>query len=187
MRTIALLTVPLMLSLAACGSGKQQGMVAYQGAPPYSAAQKAKDGRTIRTYCPNCKQPLDFGSERCGQKPCKELRIGWKESYTCWSCDGSGRCQACVMREQRDGKCSNCKGTGILTFQGKTPDCPDCKGKKTCAICDGSMKCDYCTGGKVTAEQIKARAAKSGASEDEPATSKPETAPESAPAAPQEK
>ena len=78
MKTITLLSVPLMLSLAACGSGKQSGMVVYRGAPPYSAAQKAKDSRQIKTFCPNCKLPLDYGSDRCSQKPCKELKIGWK-------------------------------------------------------------------------------------------------------------
>jgi hypothetical protein len=178
----ALWIVPMVLTLAACGSGKQQGTVTYKGAPPYSAAQKANDKRTIKTYCPKCKSPLDFGSPKCTQKPCKELQISWRESYTCWTCDGSGRCQACIMREQRDGKCSNCKGTGILTFQGKTPECPDCKGKGTCAVCNGTQKCDYCEGGKVPAELVKKRAVSSGASTEEDEPKKAEPAPAPAPA-----
>jgi hypothetical protein len=183
MKKTSALWIPLVLALAACGSGKQQGTVAYRGTPPYSAAQKAKDNRTIQTFCPKCKQPLDFGSERCSQKVCKELRVGWRESYTCWTCDGSGRCQACVMREQRDGKCSNCKGSGILTFQGRTPECPDCKGKGTCALCGGTQKCDYCEGGgKVSADLVKQRAKRAG-TEDEPApTPKPEPAAPAPPA-----
>jgi hypothetical protein len=181
---IAALSALLLPALAACGSGKQQGTVHYRGTPPYSAAQKARDGRTLQTFCPKCELPLAFGEERCPQKPCKEIRIGWKEKYTCWTCDGSGRCQACLMREQKDGKCSNCQGTGILTFQGKTPECPDCKGKGKCAVCDGSQKCDYCEGGKVAAEVVKQRSAKAGAAVEEPADAPKPKGESAAPPAP---
>ena len=80
------------------------------------------------------------------------------------------------MLEQQDGKCFDCAGTGIKTYAGKTPECPNCKGKKVCPICEGSKKCDYCKGeGKLDDATVSALAGKSGPkSETEEAPKTPE-------------
>ena len=170
MKLVRLLAIPAALSaLAACGSGRPDGLVIYRGTAPTTALVKAKDNRTIQTFCPGCKNPIEFGAARCTVKRC-ETQIGWKNKYACWSCTGTGLCTACVHMGQADGKCFNCKGSGILTYQGKTPDCPNCAGKKVCPICEGSKNCDLCKGEKtVPAEVVKAKAARAGGSGEEAA------------------
>jgi hypothetical protein len=100
-------------------------------------------------------------------------QIKWADSYTCGSCQGSGRCTACRLLEQKDGKCFNCSGAGVKVFQGKSPACPNCKGEKSCPICKGSQKCDLCQGtGKVGKDAVKAMVPK-GESEEESAAPAP--------------
>lgn len=146
-------------SLAACGGGKQEGLVSFKGQNPNTSLQK--DTRSVSTHCPGCLRPLEVGTERCTDKKVCDTRIVWKDAYRCPSCQGNGVCSACVMMEQLpDGKCFNCKGTGNLVYYGKAPVCASCKGEKGCPICKGSKKCDYCSGaGKIPAETVKARAA----------------------------
>jgi len=165
-------------SLAACGGGKQEGLVSFKGQNPNTSLQK--DTRSVSTHCPGCLDPIEIGTERCPKKKTCDTRIFWreKEGYRCPSCQGNGVCAACVMMEQLpDGKCFNCKGTGNLVYYGKAPVCASCKGEKGCPVCKGSKKCDYCSGaGKVTAEAVKAKAAasmKAGKAEDD-APAKPE-------------
>ncbi len=170
-------------SLAACGGGRQEGVVSFKGQNPNTSLQK--DNRSVSTHCPGCLDPIEIGTERCPKKKTCDTRIFWreKEGYRCPSCQGNGVCGACVMMEQLpDGKCFNCKGTGNLIYFGKAPECASCKGKGACPICKGSKKCDYCAGaGKIPAEEVKTRAAafmkKSGESEEE-APAKTEAAPE---------
>ena len=166
MRLITALALPLVLSLAACGAGKPEGVVRFTGLAPNTAAQKAKDNRAVRTTCPNplCMNPIAFGATKCNVKNCETV-MSWdakKEGYGCPSCNSSGVCSACVLLEQNDGKCFDCAGTGSKVYLGKSPDCPNCKGKKMCPICEGSRKCDYCKGaGKLDAETVKALVEKS--------------------------
>lgn len=145
MRLTAALALPLILSLAACGGGKPKGVVRFTGLAPNSAAQKAKDNRTLTVSCPTCMKPVPFAAEKCpNRKECPKLI--WDKSFTCPSCNGSGGCSGCALMEQKDGNCPNCAGSGIKTYAGKTPECSNCKGKKLCPVCDGSKKCDYCKG-----------------------------------------
>jgi hypothetical protein len=146
-------------ALAACGGGRQEGVVSFKGQNPNTSLQK--DNRSVSTHCPGCLKPIEAGTERCPDKKFCDTRIYWKESYRCPSCQGSTACQACVMMEQLpDGKCFNCKGTGNLIYFGKAPECASCKGKGACPICKGSKRCDYCQGaGKISQDEVKSRAA----------------------------
>ena len=175
MKLVRLLAIPAALAaLAACGSGRPDGLVIFRGTPPTTALAKAKDNRTLKTYCPGCKAEIAFGTERCGDKRC-QTQIQWKNKYPCWNCTGTGQCMAFVHMGQADGMCFNCKGSGILTFKGKTPDCPNCAGKKVCPVCEKSQKCDLCKGEKfVSAEVVKSKASRAAESgEEEPKTAAP--------------
>ena len=145
--------------LAACGGGKQEGDVRFLGTMPVTAGQK--DNRKVETYCPGCKEPLAIDTARHTEnKKCK-IDINWSGNYRCPSCRGTGDCAACTAMEQANGDCYNCKGLGVLIFQGQSPDCPNCKGAKKCPICKGTTKCTDCGGSKMISKEIvKARAAK---------------------------
>ena len=182
MRLTAALAPILILSLAACGGGKPKGVVNFIGLPPNSAAQKAKDPRAVIVTCPGpcykkdgSKDPIPFGAVSCGIKNCVE-KLAWDKSFTCPSCNGGGSCSACRLLEQHDGKCFDCAGTGIKTYAGKTPECPNCKGKKVCPICEGSKKCDYCKGeGKLDDAAVQALTNKSAAKPESDEDAKPKT------------
>ncbi|HVR85125.1 MAG TPA: hypothetical protein VMU54_12490 [Planctomycetota bacterium] len=147
-----------VLALAACGVGKQEGEVRFSGFAPVNS--KDKDVREVRTFCPGCGEPIAVDTARCPNKRCK-TEMSWRADYRCPSCKGSGYCSACSEMEQAKGDCYNCKGQGVLIFQGQSPECPNCKGTKKCPICKGSMKCDFCDGtGKVAKDIVKAKSAK---------------------------
>ncbi len=156
-----------VLVLAACGAGKQEGEVRFTGFAPVTS--KDKDVREVRTFCPNCGEPIPVDKARCENKRCK-AEMTWAKEYRCPSCKGSGTCAACVEMEQTKGECYNCRGQGVLIYQGQSPECPNCKGTKKCPICKGSMKCDYCDGsGKIAKDVVKAKSAKfSGGGDDLP-------------------
>ncbi len=160
MRLTAALAIPLLLSLAACGGGKPKGVVKFSGLAPNTTAQKGKDNRAVATSCPNCRNTLAFGTTKCGVKNCETV-LTWEKSYPCPSCQATGTCSACTLLEQQDGKCFDCAGNGVKTYAGKSPECPNCKGKKVCPICDGSKKCEYCKGeGKLDDATVQGLAAK---------------------------
>ncbi len=145
--------------MGACGRG-QDGVVRMRGFTPNSGLQK--DTREIFTYCPSCNIQIEAGTERCQGKRCNS-RIDWDEKYPCSYCGATGKCRACFLMEKDGGKCFNCKGAGFLTYQGRTPQCPDCKGSKVCTVCKGSQKCDYCGGESAIALSVlKERARKPG-------------------------
>jgi hypothetical protein len=147
-----------VLALAACGVGKQEGEVRFSGFAPVNS--KDKDVREVRTFCPGCGEPIAVDTARCPNKKCK-TEMSWRADYRCPSCKGSGVCGACSEMEQAKGDCYNCKGQGVLFFQGQSPDCPNCKGTKKCPICKGTMRCDYCEGtGKVAKDVVKTKSAK---------------------------
>jgi hypothetical protein len=144
--------------LAACGGGTRDGDVRFLGSLPLTSGQK--DTRAVQTLCPGCHTAIEVGKTRCEEKKCKAY-MKWSEKYDCPSCRGSGTCPACTMMEQANGDCYNCKGSGVLIFQGQSPDCPNCKGSKKCPTCKGTMKCPDCEGNKTISQAIvKARAAK---------------------------
>jgi hypothetical protein len=155
------MTAAAILALAACGGGKQDGIVKFRGIPPQSALQQTMDVRIVTSQCPHCLTAVEVDTTVCPEKNCKG-QIKWPDSYTCGSCQGTGRCTACKMLEQKDGKCFNCDGSGVKVYLGKSPACPNCKGEKTCPICKGNGKCDSCQGaGKVSKDVVKDRAKKS--------------------------
>jgi len=143
--------------LAACGGGKQDGIVQFIGYTPVTANQK--DIRTFQTFCPGCKEPIAVDTARCPSKKCKTDMV-WRADYRCQACQGSGVCNACTLMEQTKGECYNCKGQGVLIFAGQSPTCPNCKGNKVCPTCKGTRKCDNCVDGKVAKDVVKTKAAK---------------------------
>ncbi|MBI3856096.1 MAG: hypothetical protein HY293_10450 [Planctomycetes bacterium] len=144
--------------LAACGGGKQEGVVTFIGFTPVTVNDK--DIRTVQTNCPGCGDPIAVDTARCPNKKCK-TDMTWPKDYRCPSCQGSGVCAACTAMEQTKGECYNCRGTGVLIYAGQSPNCPNCKGSKQCPICKGTRKCDQCNGEKVISKEIvKAKAAK---------------------------
>lgn len=158
-RAAVVLSVALM---AACGGGKQDGVVKFRGLTPITSIQLSKDTRKVETSCPGCGTALEIDTAKCPKKKSCGAQISWKDSYPCGSCRGSGVCGACLQMEQHDGKCYNCKGLGILSYLGKTKVCPNCKEKKVCPLCAGNRKCDSCVGsGKVGKDVVKERAKKS--------------------------
>jgi hypothetical protein len=185
MRLKNVLVLLAAASLAACGGGKQEGLVSFKGQNPNTSLQK--DNRSVSTHCPGCLRPIEIGTDRCPDKKGCDTRILWRDSYRCPSCQGSKACQACVMMEQLpDGKCFNCKGSGNLVYFGKAPECASCKGKGACPICKGSKQCDDCQGvGKIPAETVKSRAAAGlkASKEDDSAPAKPEAPKAEAPKA----
>ena len=147
------------LFLAACGGGKQEGIVTFVGFAPVTANDK--DVRAVQTFCPNCKEPLAVDTARHKENKKCNIDMAWTGPYRCPSCQGSGICAACTAMEQTRGECYNCKGEGVLIYAGKSPTCPNCKGNKVCPICKGSRKCDQCNGEKtIPKEVVKAKAAK---------------------------
>jgi len=145
--------------LAACGGGKQEGVVTFVGFAPVTANDK--DIRTVETRCPGCGEPLEVDTARHKENKKCNIDMVWAKDYRCPSCQGSGICAACTAMEQTKGECYNCKGEGVLIYAGKSPTCPNCKGNKVCPICKGTRKCDQCNGEKViTKEVVKAKAAK---------------------------
>lgn len=153
--------------LAGCGAGKPKGIVQFIGLTPNTALQKTKDKRDFRTFCPACHDPIEFGASQCPDvKVCKTRNIDWEGSYPCAYCNGEKTCTACRLLEQEGGKCLDCRGAGYLTFLGKTPTCPNCKGNGKCPICDGKNLCDYCKGeGKIAFDDLKSRVKKTGEGE----------------------
>jgi len=143
--------------LAACGGGKQEGIVTFVGFAPVTANDK--DIRAVETRCPGCGDPIAVDTARCPNKKCK-TDMAWSKEYRCPSCQGSGICAACTAMEQTKGECYNCKGEGVLIYAGKSPVCPNCKGNKVCPVCKGTRKCDQCTGGMISKDVVKAKAAK---------------------------
>jgi hypothetical protein len=166
------------VALAACGSGKPEGIVAFHGFPPNTSKQneKLKAAKTIRQYttaCPGCGKEIEYGKTKCPSKVCA-IQMSWAKAYPCASCKGSGLCNACVWMDQPTGECYNCRGKGDLIINGQARDCPNCKGKKTCPICEGSRKCDWCKGdGKVTEDFVKAHLMK-GSNDEEAEEKKPD-------------
>lgn len=166
--------------LAACG-GKPAGQVKMRGLTPNTGLQK--DLREIRCTCPSCGTQVEPEASRCPDKNCK-TPLTWSEKYPCGFCCATGVCQACYLMEKPGGKCFNCKGKGFLTYQGHTPDCPDCKKTGVCTICKGTMKCDFCGGAKeVGIDVVKAKAKGPGGSQEaaeekKPAAPPPPPAPE---------
>jgi hypothetical protein len=152
---------PVLLAtafLAACGGGKQEGVVTFIGFAPVTANDK--DIRTVETRCPGCGDPIAVDTARCPSKKCK-TDMSWSKEYRCPSCQGSGICAACTAMEQTRGECYNCKGEGVLIYAGKSPTCPNCKGNKVCPVCKGTRKCDQCNGEKVISKDVvKAKAAR---------------------------
>lgn len=145
--------------LAACGGGKQEGIVTFVGFAPVTANDK--DIRTVETRCPGCNEPIAVDTARHKENKKCNIDMVWSKDYRCPSCQGSGRCAACTAMEQSRGECYNCKGEGVLIYAGKSPTCPNCKGNKVCPLCKGSQKCDQCNGDKVISKDVvKAKAAK---------------------------
>jgi len=147
-------------TLAACGGGKQEGVVKFYGASPNTSVQKAKFVREYESFCPNCGKELSYGATKCpNRKTCEGLLFTWAPEYVCGSCKGTGQCGACIWMDQMaTGECYNCRGKGDLILQGQGKPCPNCGGKKVCPICEGSKKCDWCKGsGKVPAEFVKTK------------------------------
>ena len=144
--------------LAACGGGKQEGIVTFVGFAPVTANDK--DIRTIETRCPGCNEPLEIDTARHKENKKCNIDMAWAKEYRCPSCQGSGICGACLTMEQTKGECYNCKGEGVLIYAGKSPTCPNCKGNKVCPLCKGTRKCDQCDKGYISKETVKAKAAK---------------------------
>ena len=148
MRLIAL--IGLMMAAAGCG-GSATGVVEFYGLTvghkgEVSADEKSPDeDRYVTVRCSACSTPVAPGAGTCPYRDCLE-ELAWESSYDCRWCKGTGKCQACELFEQVDGKCYNCEGRGYLAYLGKTKDCPNCQGKKGCPTCGGSEKCDICNG-----------------------------------------
>lgn len=135
--------LPFVL-LAACG--KPVGKVEFRGETP--RRPQDRDSRTAVTYCGGCGKAIDFKATQCGNKECK-AKLTWSDTYTCGFCGGTGECSACEQLGQKDQTCFNCRGEGIITFEGKTKVCSHCDGAKKCRICkDTPGKCDACKGNK---------------------------------------
>ncbi len=144
--------------LAACSGGTQEGVVRFAGFAPINATQK--DTRYVQTFCPGCGDLTQVDTKRCTNKKCK-IDIKWPDKYTCGSCQGTGVCPSCLAMEQTKGECYNCRGTGVLVYQGQSPNCPNCKGTQKCPLCGGSTKCKECGGeGKISKDVVKAKASK---------------------------
>lgn len=179
MRMRDALALLAMAVLAAC-SGKPAGQVKMRGLTPNTGLQK--DTREIRCTCPSCGAQIEVDAQRCPEKNCA-IKLDWDEKYSCGYCSGTGVCQACFLMEKAGGKCFNCKGAGFIAYQGRTPDCPDCKKTGVCTICKGSMKCDFCGGAKeIGIDVVKAKARAPGASSGEAAEEKKPAAPPPPPA-----
>lgn len=181
------------LALGACGK-PPEGSVKFIGFTPNTALQLQKDKRGITTSCPRCNREIDAGAAVCPDKNCA-VKMSWRSEYTCGSCNGTKRCNACFMMENELGKdkvaqCGNCKGVGYKTWVGKTVPCVNCKGEKKCPVCKGSNNCDYCEGaGKIAFDVLKTRVKKSGEEGTAPPPPPPPAPPAADPAAapPEEK
>ena len=145
--------------LAACGGGKQEGIVTFVGFAPVTANDK--DVRAVQTYCPGCKEPIAVDTARHKENKKCMIDMAWTGPYRCPSCQGTKVCAACTAMEQTRGECYNCRGEGVLIYAGKSPTCPNCKGSKVCPLCKGTRKCDQCGGeGTISKDVVKAKAAK---------------------------
>lgn len=148
MRIKTALVLVVTLALAACSGGKQEGVVRFKGSTPNTSLQVKRDNRAVSSHCPKCDDPLKIDEVKCPKVKTCGAKVVWKESYACAPCGASGVCQACVWMENQKGQCYACRGEGFIAYQGKTPDCKNCSGKKVCPICTGTQKCDYCKGRK---------------------------------------
>ncbi len=149
MRIKTALVLVVTLTLAACGGGKQKGVVKFKGSTPNTSLAVKRDNRAVSSHCPKCDDPLKIDEVRCPKVKTCGAKVEWDSTYTCGPCGGSGVCQACVWMENQKGQCYACRGEGFIAYQGKTPDCKNCSGKKVCPICAGTQKCDYCKGRKM--------------------------------------
>src|SRR5439155_270921 len=124
--------------LAACGSGKPEGSVAFHGIPANTSKQqeRLKQAGTIRDYtlaCPQCgtAENITLDTKICPKKKTCGASMFFPDEYVCASCKGTGLCTACVWMDQMPtGECYNCRGKGDLIFNGQARDCPNCKGRK---------------------------------------------------------
>ncbi len=154
-------------ALAACG-GRPEGQVRFAGETPKVGTKK--DLRAIDASCPACDREVELGIDRCPDTKCGQ-KIRWSEDYACRYCGGSRKCQACIMMEQPDGKCYNCKGRGYLTYIGQSKPCPNCSAREKgkCPTCKGSTECDFCAGkGTVAISTLKERVRKPAPEEGDP-------------------
>ncbi|MBI2899449.1 MAG: hypothetical protein HYY17_04650 [Planctomycetes bacterium] len=141
MKRLWLLPVAL---LAACG-GQPSGAVRFMGGPRIRSADP--DNRAAESYCLTCGTKAYIGISKCPNGKCQQ-KLTWSETYPCGFCGATGDCRACRVLDQAGSACFNCKGTGVITYEGRTPQCPQCKGTGKCGICAGSGKCDLCKGNK---------------------------------------
>ena len=52
--------------LSACGSGKQDGIVRFNGSAPFTSRGLAKDSRSYSTFCPGpCGEPMAVDTTLC--------------------------------------------------------------------------------------------------------------------------
>ena len=178
--------------LAACGSGKPEGSVAFHGIPANTSKQqeRLKQAGTIRDYtlaCPQCGTAanITLDTKICPKKKTCGASMFFPDEYVCASCKGTGLCTACVWMDQMPtGECYNCRGKGDLIFNGQARDCPNCKGRKDapansagkCPICEGTKKCDWCKAEKqdkqgryvVSKDFVKLHLRKGGGGDEEP-------------------
>ncbi len=148
--------LPALLLLAACGN--PQGEVQLIGSTPLRPQEK--DLRGARGYCGSCGKTVEYDAQKCSGKKCGAI-LAWKDTVDCSFCGGTGDCKACNLLGQKDQKCFNCNGEGILVFQGRSANCGQCGGKGTCRICtENPGKCDACDGTrKLTQDRIREYAA----------------------------
>ncbi len=158
----ALLLVLAAGVLASCGK-QPTSRVQFVNFTPHSELEK--DYRSIRAFCPKCNAPVDATLDKCPKtfssgENC-EFQLVYADEYTCAFCNGKKTCPVCIILEQKDGKCYNCKGAGVLTYLGKAVTCPGCKGTKVCKACKGQQTCDYCKGeGTLSGDFIRQKALK---------------------------
>lgn len=146
-----LLVVPFAL-LAACGKNPT-GTVKFTNMTVLRPGDP--DNRTAIPLCGTCGAKTELTATKCPNKKACGEDLRWADTYPCGFCGATGDCRACFTYGRKDGKCPNCKGTGVFTYEGQTPKCAQCDGGKACPMCKGSGKCDKCGGNKkLTKDQV---------------------------------
>jgi hypothetical protein len=88
--------------------------------------------------CPFCKQPVDPSINYCSNPSCQKFHRAADREGVCWRCGGSGVCPDCLgsgkgggpivggddcymCGKTNPGVCSECNGTGFMTYDGGLP------------------------------------------------------------------
>jgi hypothetical protein len=140
---------------SSCGRPMGPPNLKLKGTIPYTS--RHPNDRALEYTCPGCGGVLQQDQKVCqrvlpDRSKCGAQIVQPKE-FGCPNCQNTGKCSACIMMGQTDGRCYYCGGSG---YSAANVECANCDTSQKCPVCKGSQQCDLCGGdGKMTPDEAK--------------------------------